>query len=115
MSARKEKPDDSPGQLYHFNPDVAFTPLGETRPNRQPRPPVNGYVTGWNVLECLDDDRQAVNQYLANALCDPHAKVVKVPVQILARFSALAADLSNHLWRHSSEVMDARLEPEAGE
>ena len=111
---RRKKPDNSPGQLYHLDLDTAFTPVSQ--PGRPPRrKPTHSPPTGWTVLECLDDDRAMVNEYLASALCDPQARTVRLPIQLLGRFSALAADLSSHLWRNWSDVMDLPLTPEPDE
>lgn len=106
MSRRKE---DDPGQLWHLD----FRKAGEPRPRQRTSPP--GPPTGWTVLECLDDDRHMVNECIARALCDPQAKYVRVPVQLLARFSAVAADLSDHLWRNWPAELDLPLTKWSGQ
>ena len=96
MSQNHKEAPNGEGRL--LNVSMRFTEAARQEP-----------PTGWTVLECLDDDRQMVNEHLASALSDPRARYVRVPVQLLARFSALAADLSSHLWRNTAEVMDLPL------
>ena len=67
------------------------------------------------VLECLNDDRTVINTHIAQAMCDPDAKYARVPVSILARFSALANDIQSHLWRAHPELMDEPLSSGGGE
>lgn len=67
-----------------------------------------------DVLTCLADDKHMVDACLAKACIDPQRKTATVPIQLLARFSALAGDVMTHLWKHyNSDVMEAPIEWES--
>lgn len=87
---------------------ISFEKADELRP-KQRRTPPHDPPTGWDALSCLDERRDRINGCLANALCDPGASFVRVPVDLLASVSALAADVSNHLWSHDVPAMDEPL------
>lgn len=84
--------------------------FSEAGPAPAPRPPAYEPPAYHVLLEVLGDDKHDIDAYLAKACVDPQRRDARVPIQLLARFSALVGDVINHSWRaFPSEIMDAPL------